>query len=163
MKILAAPKAPPVIVSERRKKILSRITRRGTAEFREVGRAPLILEIEKGGSNSGTARAMGCSTPKVARRRERWIENQDALRQTEENPAEKEQPERMIRDVLKDRSRPGAPAIHRKNTVGFRRWPLNRRRTAGGRFRIGPPANRLMNARHGESPREFHPGRSPVF
>ena len=112
MKILAAPKAPPVIVSERRKKILSRITRRGTAEFREVGRAPLILEIEKGGSNSGTARAMGCSTPKVARRRERWIENQDALRQTEENPAEKEQLERMIRDVLKDRSRPGAPATY---------------------------------------------------
>ena len=112
MKILATPKAPPIIVSERQKKILSRITRRATAEFREVSRALLILEIEKGGSNSGIARTMGCSTPKVARRRGKWLENQDALRQTEENSEKKEQPERMIRDVLKDRSRPGAPATY---------------------------------------------------
>ena len=112
MKILAAPKAPPIIVSERQKRILSRITRRATAEFREVDRALLILEIEKGGSNSGTARTMGCSTPKVSRWRKKWFENQDALRQTEEDSDRKEQLESMIRDVLKDRPRPGAPVTY---------------------------------------------------
>ena len=112
MKILATPKAPSIIVSERQKQILSRITRRATAEFREVSRALLILEIEKGGSNSGIARTMGCSTPKVARWRGKWLENQDALRQAEEDSEPKEQLEKVIRDVLKDRPRPGAPATY---------------------------------------------------
>jgi hypothetical protein len=112
VKTLAAPKAPPIIVSERQKKILSRITRQATAEFREVSRALLILEIEKGGSNSKTACTMGCSTPKVARWRKKWLENQDALRQAEEDSDPQEQLERAIRDVLKDRPRPGAPATY---------------------------------------------------
>lgn len=112
MKILAAPKAPRIIVSERQKKILSRITRRATAEFREVSRALLILEIEKGGSNSGIARTMGCSTPKVARWRGKWLESQGTLQHIEENFEKKEQLERAIRDVLKDQPRPGAPATY---------------------------------------------------
>ncbi len=112
MKILATPKALPVIVSERQKKILSRITRRATAEFREVSRALLILEIEKGGSNSGIACTMGCSTPKVARWRGKWLENQGVLQHIEKKFAKKEQLERAIRDVLKDRPRPGAPATY---------------------------------------------------
>lgn len=109
---MATPKAPPIIVSEQQRKILSRITRQATAEFREVNRALLILEIEKGGSNSGIARNMGCSTPKVSRWRRKWLENQDALRETEENSVPKEQLEKMIRDVLKDKPRPGAPVTY---------------------------------------------------
>ena len=112
MKILAAPKAPPIIVSEQQKRILCRITRQATAEFREVNRALLILEIEKGESNSGIARTMGCSTPRVARWRRKWLENQGSLRHMEENSAEKEQLEGVIRDVLKDRPRPGAPMTY---------------------------------------------------
>lgn len=112
MNILAAPKAPPITVSEQQKKILSRIIRRTAAEFREVERASLILEIEKGGPNSGIARTMGFSTPKVVRWRQKWIENQYDLEQAEADPEKNEQLESMIREVLKDRPRSGAPATY---------------------------------------------------
>ncbi len=109
---MAPPKAPQITVSEQQKQILSRITRRTAAEFREVERASLILEIEKGGSDSGIARTMGFSTPEVVRWRQKWIENQHDLEQTEADPEKNEQPESKIREVLKDRPRPGAPATY---------------------------------------------------
>ena len=109
---MATPKALPITVSEQQKQILSRITRRATAEFREVGRASLILVIEKGGTNSAIARTAGRSVPKVVRWRRKWLENQEALRQTEADPEKKEQLEAMIREALKDRPRPGAPATY---------------------------------------------------
>jgi hypothetical protein len=60
---MAVPKAPPIMVSEQQKKILSKITRQATADFREVSRASLILEIEKGGSNCGIAQALERKSP----------------------------------------------------------------------------------------------------
>ncbi len=109
---MAAPKAPSITISEKQKKILSEITRRTTADFREVNRASLILEIEKGAPNRSIARTVSCSVPKVAHWRLKWLENQDTLFQIEADAEKSVQLEERIRRILKDNPRPGAPATY---------------------------------------------------
>jgi len=107
---MATPKSPPITISEEQKRILSKITRQATANFREVSRASLILEIGKGEPNCKIAKTMNCSIPKVTHWRLKWLENQDILSQI---GAEKnKQLEKGIRQILKDKPRPGAPATY---------------------------------------------------
>ena len=109
---MATPKSTPIIISEKQQKILYKITRQGTADYREVSRASLILEIGNGKPNYKIAQTMNCSIPKVAHWRLKWLENQVLLNQIEADIEKKKELEKSIRHVLKDKARPGAPSTY---------------------------------------------------
>lgn len=109
---MATPKSPSITISTQQKQILLKITRQSTADFREVSRASLILEIEKGKPNSRIANTMNCSITKVSHWRYKWLENQDALMQIEADSKNSNQLEKSIRKVLEDNPRPGAPPTY---------------------------------------------------
>jgi putative transposase len=109
---MPTPKSPSIAVSEQQKEILSKISRQSTADFREVSRASLILEIEKGKPNSRIAKTMSCSIDKVKHWRYKWLDNQDALKKLESECRDTNKLEKNIREILKDNPRPGAPPTY---------------------------------------------------
>jgi len=110
---MPTPKSPPIVISEQQKEILSKIARQSTADFREVSRASLILEVEKGKPNSRIAKVMGCSIDKVRHWRYKWLNNQDVLAKIEAGQEDSNNKlEKSIREVLTDNPRPGAPPTY---------------------------------------------------
>jgi putative transposase len=109
---MPAPKSPPIAVSEQQKEILAKIARQSTANFREVSRASLLLEIEKGKPNSKIAKIKNCSIDKVKHWRYKWLENQEALIKVETEQQDINKLEKSIREILKDNPRPGAPPTY---------------------------------------------------
>jgi transposase len=109
---MPTPKSPSIAISEQQKEILSRIARQSTACFREVSRASLILEIEKGKPNSRIAKIMSCSIDKVKHWRYKWLANQDTLIKIEAEHQDTSKLEKSIREILKDNPRPGAPPTY---------------------------------------------------
>jgi hypothetical protein len=109
---MPAPKSPSIVISERQKEILSKIARQSTADFREVSRASLLLEIEKGKPNSRIAKVMGCSIDKVRHWRYKWLDNQDVLAKIESEQENSNTLEKSIRKILTDNPRPGAPPTY---------------------------------------------------
>ena len=109
---MPAPKSPPIAVSEQQKEILAKITRQSTADFREVSRASLLLEIAKGKPNSKIAKIKNCSIDKVKHWRYKWLENQEALIKVETEQRDINKLEKSIREILKDNPRPGAPPTY---------------------------------------------------
>jgi hypothetical protein len=106
---MPAPKSPPIAVSEQQKEILAKIARQSTADFREVSRASLLLEIEKGKPNSKIAKIKNCSIDKVEHWRYKWLDNREALIKVETEQRDNNKLEKSIREILKDNPRPGAP------------------------------------------------------
>ena len=109
---MPAPKSPPITVTEQQEEILSKIARQSTADFREVSRASLILEIEKGKPNSRIAKIMSCSIDKVKHWRYKWLDNQNALAKIEYEQRNTNKLKKSIREILKDNPRPGAPPTY---------------------------------------------------
>jgi putative transposase len=109
---MPAPKSPPITVTEQQKEILSKIARQSTADFREVSRASLILEIEKGKPNSRIAKIMSCSIDKVKHWRYKWLDNQHALIKLENEHQDSRKLEKSIREILKDNPRSGTPPTY---------------------------------------------------
>jgi len=109
---MATPKSPSITISEQQKEILSKTARQSTACFREVSRASLILEIEKGKPNSRIAKIMSCSIDKVKHWRYKWLANQDTLTKIETEHQDNSKLEKSIREILKDNPRPGAPPTY---------------------------------------------------
>ena len=109
---MPAPKSPPIAVSEQQKEILAKITRQSTADFREVSRASLLLEIAKGKPNSKIAKIKNCSIDKVKHWRYKWLDNQEALIKVETEQRDINKLEKSIREILKDNPRPGAPPTY---------------------------------------------------
>lgn len=109
---MPTPKSPSIAVSEQQKEILAKIARQSTADFREVSRASLILEIEKGKPNSRIAKIINCSVDKVKHWRYKWLDNQEALIKVETEYRDTNKLEKSIREILKDNPRPGAPPTY---------------------------------------------------
>lgn len=109
---MPAPKSPPITVTEQQEEILSKIARQSTADFREVSRASLILEIEKGKPNSRIAKIMSCSIDKVKHWRYKWLDNQHALIKLENEHQDSRKLEKSIREILKDNPRSGTPPTY---------------------------------------------------
>ena len=109
---MPAPKSPPIPVTEQQEEILSKIARQSTADFREVSRASLILEIEKGKPNSRIAKIMSCSIDKVKHWRYKWLDNQHALIKLENEHQDSKKLEKSIREILKDNPRSGTPPTY---------------------------------------------------
>ncbi|WPD20901.1 MAG: hypothetical protein SD837_10470 [Candidatus Electrothrix scaldis] len=109
---MPAPKSPPITVTEQQEEILSKIARQSTADFREVSRASLILEIEKGKPNSRIAKIMSCSIDKVKHWRYKWLDNQHALIKLENEHQDSKKLEKSIREILKDNPRSGTPPTY---------------------------------------------------
>lgn len=109
---MPAPKSPPITVTEQQEEILSKIARQSTADFREVSRASLILEIEKGKPNSRIAKIMSCSIDKVKHWRYKWLDNQHALIKFENEHQDSKKLEKSIREILKDNPRSGTPPTY---------------------------------------------------
>jgi len=109
---MPAPKSPPITVTEQQEEILSKIARQSTADFREMSRASLILEIEKGKPNSRIAKIMSCSIDKVKHWRYKWLDNQHALIKLENEHQDSKKLEKSIREILKDNPRSGTPPTY---------------------------------------------------
>lgn len=109
---MPVPKSPSITVTEQQKEILSKIARQSTADYREVSRASLILEIEKGRPNSRIARIMSCSIDKVKHWRYKWLDNQHALIKLENEHQDSKKLEKSIREILKDNPRSGTPPTY---------------------------------------------------
>ena len=109
---MATPKSPQISISSQQEAILSKITRQSTADFREVSRARLLLEIGEGPPNSKLAQAMNCSIPHVKHWRYKWLENEALLKQIETDPEKNKPLEKTIRQILKDNPRPGTPSTY---------------------------------------------------
>ena len=109
---MPAPKSPPIAVSEQQKEILAKIARQSTADFREVSRASLLLEIAKGKPNSKIAKIKNCSIDKVKHWRYKWLDNREALIKVETEQRDINKLEKSIREILKDNPRPGAPPTY---------------------------------------------------
>jgi len=107
---MATPKSTPIIISEKQQEILYKITRQGTADYREVV-ASLILEI---GNGSPITRLPNYELQysKSCHWRLKWLENQVLLNQIEADIEKKKELEKSIRHVLKDKARPGAPSTY---------------------------------------------------
>jgi putative transposase len=109
---MATPIAPKISISEKQKEILIKITRQTTADFREVSRASLLLEIEKGKPNSVLSKEMNYSIPTVSRIRYKWLDNQEVLKKIETDSEKKNELEKYIRKLLGDNPWKGAPPIY---------------------------------------------------
>lgn len=109
---MATPHSPQISISEQQKEILSRITRQTTADFREVTRAQLILEIGRGQPNAKIAQTLNCGIRKVRHWRSKWLAHQTQINQIETAPEKNQQTEKTIRQILRDNPRSGAPATY---------------------------------------------------
>jgi Homeodomain-like domain len=105
---MPGPAAASVVVSHRQRQVLERIIRRGTSPHQEVRRARAVVAAAQGASNAAVGRPLGMTEDTVRLWRRRWVEATASLLAAEcsEDAAALEQ---VIRGVLADAPRPGAP------------------------------------------------------
>ena len=70
------------------------------------------MEIEQGKPNSRIAKIMSCSIDKVKHWRYKWLANQDTLTKIESGNQDTNKLVKSIRELLKDKPRPGAPPTY---------------------------------------------------
>jgi putative transposase len=109
---MPTPKSPPIKITKRQEAILNKITRRATADQREVNRAKVILLIAHGLPNSRVSRQSGHSLPMVKDWRYRWLSEQANILKLEEESPEDKKLEQKIQDILQDRPRSGTPPTY---------------------------------------------------
>ena len=109
---MATPHSPQISISEQEKAVLLKITRQTTADFREVCRGRLILEIGKGQPNAKIAQAFNCGVRKVRHWRNKWLKHQATLKQIEADPEKNKHLEKIIRGILSDDPRSGTGHIN---------------------------------------------------
>ena len=102
-------KAEPIKIelSAEEKVALEQIVRRGKSEHRIVGRAKIILKLAAGENNSQIARQLEIDRGKVLLWRGRWLTEWERLKA---QVCEAKPLLRMVKEVLSDKPREGAPA-----------------------------------------------------
>ncbi len=106
---MRGPKPPPILLTDRQRAILERLTRRQTSPQRLVRRAHVILAAAAGHNNDHVARQLGLDRGTVRTWRARWLTAVPALNALEAAT----DPDHALTDavgaLLADAPRPGAP------------------------------------------------------
>jgi len=103
-------RAVTVSVSERQRTILERYrkSKAGTSA-QLVERSSIVLMCADGMSNTGLGRRLGIDRQRARRWRTRWSENQERLAEAEREGASDHDLAKLVRELLSDEDRPGAP------------------------------------------------------
>ena len=109
---MQGPKPKPIVLTERQRAELERISRRATNPQRAVTRAKIILFAADGNANQQIADRLEKPRETVRMWRRRWLEASEGLEAAEADEDERALG-RYIQQVLTDRPRPGGPATFR--------------------------------------------------
>jgi len=96
-------------VTARQRRELERIVRRASSPQQQVSRAEIIVAAATGANNEEVGRRVGVSRETVRRWRDRWGEREEALLAAEAE-GDDAAVGAVVRGVLADEPRPGAPA-----------------------------------------------------
>ena len=111
---MANPKSPSIYITKAQQEILENISRRSTADYREVQRAKIILVLAQNSlSNAQAANKLKTSASITVRKwRYRWLSYEDVFADIENAGKEswKKDLENKIKESLKDIQRPGSPS-----------------------------------------------------
>ena len=102
-------KATVVAVSERQRAILEKMERARWTPRGRAERARIVVMSADGMASLEQARRLRVDRQRVRRWRNRWAEAQGRLAAAEKQGASDKDLERLVREVLSDRQRPGGP------------------------------------------------------
>jgi putative transposase len=103
-------KAVSILVSERQRAILERWQKNKAGTSAQlIERCSLILLAADGVSNTEQGRLLGVDRQRARRWRTRWAENQERLAVAEREGASDRDLANLLRELLSDEPRPGAP------------------------------------------------------
>lgn len=100
----------PVTLSDRQRDLLKRWERAASSPQNFAMRCRILLLCADGVSGTAQVALLGIERQRVTRWRKRWAAAQPALAEAEAAEASDADFERLVRDVLSDRHRSGAPA-----------------------------------------------------
>jgi putative transposase len=104
---MPGPQPPPIILTQRQRKMLAHLTRRATSAQRLARRARIVLAAAGGANNEQIAERLGINRETSRLWRRVWLENEERLSAAEET-SERDL-RRAIEQTLCDRPRSGAP------------------------------------------------------
>ena len=104
---MSGPQPPPIILTERQRKMLAHLTRRATSTQRLARRASIVLAAAEGANNEQIADRLGINRQTSRLWRGVWLENEERLGVAEE--AGEKGLRQAIEQTLCDRPRSGAP------------------------------------------------------
>jgi DNA-binding CsgD family transcriptional regulator len=107
----AGPEPRPIELTARQREILERLARRETNPQRLVRRCNIVLEAADGANNAQVDRRLNIQRNTARTWRERWTAAASALFLAEEEGIEDKELAELIKEVLADEPRPGAPSI----------------------------------------------------
>jgi putative transposase len=102
-------KATVVAVSEGQRALLEKMKRARWTPRGRAERAQIVLMTAEGMASLEQARRLRVDRQRVRRWRNRWAEAEGRLAAAEEQGASDKDLERLVREVLSDRQRPGGP------------------------------------------------------
>ena len=106
---MPGPKPIAIKLSDCQQKILEKIVKRHQTPQQLVKRSSLILLMAQGKNNQQAASQMGLHQKTAKRWRDRWLEFVEILTSVEMNSKDEKELEQLIREILTDLQRPGAP------------------------------------------------------
>lgn len=101
--------AKTVLVSERQRELLERLVRRKKTPQELADRARIVLMSSEATTAAEQASRLGVDEQRVGRWRNRWAKSAERLAEAEAGGATDEELDELIRSVLKDAHRSGAP------------------------------------------------------
>ena len=104
---MPGPQPPPIILTQRQRKMLAHLTRRATSAQRLARRARIVLAAAGGANNEQIAERLGINRETSRLWRRVWLENEERLSAAEETSDRDLR--RAIEQTLCDRPRSGAP------------------------------------------------------
>ena len=103
--------APTIQISQLQRVLLERWEKnRVSTPARLVERCKIVLMSSANVSNTEQAKQLGCDQQKVGRWRRRWAAHQEQLANAEQEGAKGKDLARLIREILSDNPRSGAPS-----------------------------------------------------
>jgi transposase len=108
---MPGPAPEPITATPRQRRVLEQIVRRHTSTQRQVRRARAVLAAADGATNAAAGRRAGMTEDTARTWRRRWAAAGEALlaAEAEGGDGDDRAVERVVRDVLADAPRAGAP------------------------------------------------------
>ena len=104
---MPGPQPPPIVLTERQRKILLHLTRRATSTQRLARRCRIILAAAQGSNNEHIAERLSINRETSRLWRGKWLENEELIGVAEE--AGEKELRQAVEETLCDGPRSGAP------------------------------------------------------